>query len=110
MATNRTRSSNGVDGSRASSRTRSLKSSQLSSRLMNRLGSGGAASAATVAVMAPLGEIVWDMRTQPLGPASAEGEPSGGAVGALVELPQHAEIDDVEVFALLGPLGRLEDH
>ncbi len=35
---NRSRSSRGFDGSRASSSTRSLKSSQLSSRLMNKLG------------------------------------------------------------------------
>ena len=52
IARNRSRSSSGFDGSRASSSTRSLKSSQLSSRLMNRLGSGAAAgrgSAATAA-------------------------------------------------------------
>ena len=116
MVRNRSRSSSGFDGSRASSSTRSLKSSQLSSRLMNRLGSGGGGrrrrprgGADTV-----LGRGCASGDHASLTPAfDAEdrtGQADDGQDVGSSRLPEHAQVDGIEIRAVLHPLGCLQDH
>ena len=108
IARNRSRSSSGFDGSRASSSTRSLKSSQLSSRLMNRLGSE--ARPATARRRRPAADRRWARwvrhrwtraSSSRLAPPSQDGTGSGRSAdgSGRSQLPEDAQVDGVELLA-----------